>query len=172
MCGVFTMSKWPCVIACPDRRRPTEQGVVLLITLVFLILFALLGLAASRTALLEARLSGQMRAHVQSLAAAELALRECESLLSPFNTALPGMYDVSEWVPTTNLWQSVNWSNPAAVRRVSGTITGMSEPPACIAEQLDATHFRVTVRVAGSAVLFLQSHWHGERIAWAELSDE
>lgn len=147
---------------------------MLLLALVFAIMFALLGLGAGRTALIEARLAGRLRAHVQTLAAAELALRECEARLPAFNTAQPGMYDSGERVPTDMRWLSVNWNNAAAVHVVSGNITGLSEASACLVEQLDAGRYRVTAR---TGAVFLQSHWKGDdagngRTAWAELGDE
>lgn len=158
----------------PWRER--QRGVVLLITLVFILLFALLGLAAMQGAGLEARLVGQQRETLRVLAAAETGLRECEAVVPGFNSALPGMVSLVERAPHEAVWVSVNWADDAAVRVVSGTIAGVVAAPRCLVEQIDATHFRVTARAVGDSmvsVVRLQSHVDtlGRRSAWAQLVD-
>ncbi len=146
-------------------------------TLVFLILFALLGLAAMQGAGLEARLAGQQREGLRVMAAAETGLRDCEALVPTFDAALPGRVSLAERAAHEAVWVSVNWADAAAVHVVSGTITGVSAAPRCLVEQIDATHFRVTARAVGDsavAVVRLQSHVNaaGRRIAWAQLAED
>ena len=180
------MPKLHCVIVCTERacaeRMPCghgglgcgrQRGVVLLMTLVFLILFALLGLAAMQGAGLEARLAGQQRETLRVQAAAETGLRDCEAVVPGFNSALPGMVSLAERAAFEAVWVSVNWADDAAVRVVSGTIAGVAAAPRCLVEQIDATHFRVTARAVGDSqvtVVRLQSHVDaaGRRTAWAQ----
>ena len=156
--------------------RERQRGVVLLMTLVFLILFALLGLAALQGAGLEARLAGQQREGLRVMAAAEAGLRDCEAAVLGFNSALPGMVALTERAAHEAVWVSVNWDDAAAVRVVSGTITGVAAAPRCLMEQIDATHFRVTARAVGDStvtVVQLQSHVDvaGRRTGWAQLTE-
>jgi len=181
--------KLRCVIVCTERARPdrspcgrdslgsgSQRGVVLLMTLVFILLFALLGMAAMQGAGLEARLAGQQRESLRVLAAAETGLRDCEAVVPTFNSALPGMVSLAERGAHEAVWVSVNWADATAVRVVSGTITGVAAAPRCLVEQIDATHFRVTARAVGDSaatVVRLQSHADaaGRRTAWAQLPE-
>lgn len=183
------MPRLRCVIVCIERARPArgplgrgligsepQRGVVLLMTLVFLILFSLLGLAAMQGAGLEARLAGQQREGLRVLAGAETGLRDCETVavVPTFNSVLPGMVSLAERAAHEAVWVSVNWADDTAVRVVSGTMTGVAAAPRCLVEQIDATHFRVTARAVGDsavAVVRLQSHVDaaGRRMAWAQL---
>ncbi len=180
------MPRLRCVTVCTERARPArgplgrgligpepQRGVVLLMTLVFLILFSLLGLAAMQGAGLEARLAGQQREGLRVLAAAETGLRDCETVVPTFNSVLPGMVSLAERAAHEAVWVSVNWADDTAVRVVSGTMTGVAAAPRCLVEQIDATHFRVTARAVGDsavAVVRLQSHVDaaGRRTAWAQ----
>lgn|GEM_PF-2788281 len=181
------MPKSRCAIACTegaslDRsplggdllRLEPQRGVVLLMTLVFMLLFSLLGLAALQGAGLEARLAGQQRESLRVLAAAETGLRDCEAAVLTFNSDLPGMVSLAERAAFAAVWVSVNWADDAAVRVVSGTIAGVAVAPRCLVEQIDATHFRVTARAVGDSAateVRLQSHVDaaGRRTAWAQL---
>lgn len=153
-----------------------QRGVVLVMTLVFLILFALLGMAAMQSAGLEARLAGQQRETLRVLAAAETGLRDCESVVAGFNSALPGMVSLSERAASDAVWVTVNWADATAVRVVSGALTGVAAAPRCLVEQIDATHYRVTARAVGDSsvtVVRVQSFVNavGVRLAWAQLLD-
>ncbi|TSA20241.1 MAG: hypothetical protein D4R70_05810 [Betaproteobacteria bacterium] len=155
---------------------PAQRGVVLVMTLIFLVLFALLGMAAMQSAGLEARLAGQQRETLRVLAAAETGLRDCEAQVAAFNMTLPGMVALSERAASEAVWVTVNWDDAAAVRVVAGTLTGVAAAPRCLAEQIDATHYRVTARAVGDSsvtVARMQSFVNatGVRLAWAQLLD-
>ncbi len=183
------MPKLRCVTDCTDgmisgygyiEQRSLgcecQRGVVLLVTLVFLVLFALLGLAALQGAGLEARLAGQQREALRVMAAAETGLRDCEAVVPGFNSALPGMVALVERAAHEAVWVSVNWDDAAAVRVVSSAVAGVAAAPRCLVEQIDATHFRVTARAVGDSTVTmvrLQSHVDvaGRRTGWAQLMD-
>jgi type IV pilus assembly protein PilX len=153
-----------------------QRGVVLVMTLVFLVLFALLGMAAMQSAGLEARLAGQQRETLRALAAAETGLRDCEAQVAAFNMALPGMVSLSERIASEAVWVTVNWADDAAVRVVSPAVTGVTAAPRCLVEQVDATHFRVTARAVGDSTITVvrtQSFVNasGARLAWTQLLD-
>jgi type IV pilus assembly protein PilX len=68
----------------------TQQGAVLFVALVFLVLITLLGLTASSTSVLQERMTGGLRNNQLALMGAETALRSVEwSLWNASNTYTP-----------------------------------------------------------------------------------
>ena len=86
-----------------------QQGMVLIIALVFLLLLTLMALAASGRSLLQERMAGAMRSAEQAQWSAETALRGAEWLLFQGNAL--ACYDSSITVSSTvrTFRQSTGW---------------------------------------------------------------
>ncbi|AFC86571.1 pilus assembly PilX family protein [Frateuria aurantia] len=91
------------------RSRREQQGVVLVVALVFLLLLTLMALVASGRSLLQERMAGAMRSAMQAQWSAETALRGAEWQLFQGN-AVP-CYDSSRTVGSTvlNFRHATGW---------------------------------------------------------------
>jgi type IV pilus assembly protein PilX len=121
----------------PASRQRNEKGIVLLVGLIILLVMTLVGLSATRSTLLEERMSGSTTDNNVAFQAAEAALREGErSLQAPvlpsFNNS-GGRYVALEYAnpdqaPRWEQWkgsnESSNWSTNAIA------YNGMSTAPA------------------------------------------
>lgn len=78
-----------------NRHTPSriarQQGTVLLVALIMLLVMTLLGLNSMRGTSLEERMAGNWRDQIIALQAAEAALREAETVISP-GIALPTLW--------------------------------------------------------------------------------
>jgi type IV pilus assembly protein PilX len=72
----------PYVRRAPPRRRSTQRGVALAVSLILLVVAVMLGLAASRGTLLQERMSANMYDRSLAFQRAESALRSAESAIS------------------------------------------------------------------------------------------
>jgi type IV pilus assembly protein PilX len=106
----------------PINRK--ERGATLVITMIFLLILTIIGLAGMDVTGLEERMAGNMRDRNMAFQAAEAAILEGEryletevSLPLPFNGS-NGLYDI----PTNGdkNWEIIDWSSSAAVRSYSG----------------------------------------------------
>ncbi len=132
---------WPMVT---DRR---SRGAVLVVGLIFLVLLMLIGVTAYNVATQEERQSGNMRDRVRALAAAETALRYCESLLTnvvapTFTTAgTNGYYISSEGSQEVWMQPGFSWTASPTVTVPSTTLNvttvGLAQSPRCVMERLD-----------------------------------
>ena len=107
-----------------------QQGMVLVICLIMLLLLTLSGLAAMQGSTLQEKMAGNSRDSEQAFLAAEAALRGGEAFMASasgasatFNiTGTAGLYDVAtSGVPVD--WQAAatNWRNSAALSGVATT---------------------------------------------------
>lgn len=151
-----------------------QQGVVLIVSLMLLVVITLLGVSGMRNTTLDERMAGNMRDLQLAFYAAESALREAEQQikvisLPPFNNT-NGYYETD-----STLWQTIDWSSNTAVIQVSNTIPKVHEQPAYYVEEMPATpadgsleagtpqnaeNYRVTARGIGgssTAIVILQA---------------
>ncbi|MDE2140143.1 MAG: pilus assembly protein [Gammaproteobacteria bacterium] len=108
-------------IAAPTTRN-LQQGVVLIVSLVLLLVLTILGIAAIQSTSLEERMAGNQRAHQLAFEAAEAALRQGEQALNglaslpPFDGSVLGYYPNSTDASGNPLtagadWQNWNWAS-------------------------------------------------------------
>ncbi len=123
----------------PVPTKKLQRGAVLVASLLFVLILAILGVSSSQTASLELKMSANSRDGGLAFQAAEAALREAESYLS-MTDPLP-LFDGSEiglvQASTPDLdphWLSLDWSSES--RTYSGTLSGVSEPPRYLIEEL------------------------------------
>lgn len=107
-----------------------QQGMVLVICLIMLLLLTLSGLAAMQGSTLQEKMAGNSRDSEQAFLAAEAALRGGEAFMASASgasatfdtTGTAGLYDVAtSGVPVD--WQAAatNWRNSAALSGVATT---------------------------------------------------
>lgn len=70
----------------PSLGGKRQQGIVLVMALIFLVVLTVLGLSASGTAGIEALMAGSFRDRDRAFAAAEMALRDAEIRISGYHT--------------------------------------------------------------------------------------
>lgn len=145
-----------------------QDGVVLVIALIMLVITTLLALSAAQVTGLNERMAGHSRDRDRAFQAAEAALREGERVLQlavlPAFDGSGGHYPV----PTPGdppRWKTISWTG-SAIPSYGGSIVGVAAPPryiveeiatiAGVGESLDATEtaasntfYRVTARAVG-----------------------
>lgn len=102
-----------------DFSTGNENGAVLVVSLMLLLVMTLIGVTAVQTTTLEEKMSGNARDRELAFHSAEVALREGESYLG--QTALPSFNDSSGlYQPDRSLWRSVDWTDSTKVKIASG----------------------------------------------------
>lgn len=164
-----------------EQRARREQGAVLLISLMFLIVLTLLGLSAMKATTLEERMAGNSRDYNIALQAAESALRDAETDLkgtgvtvgraltittfpvnligsaTPSGCAAGGLCIIVN--ETTQLYKtaSVDWSTSGTTSVQYGqytgasSITGVSAQPRYVLELMQFADGKNKDRVSGAS---------------------
>ena len=142
--------------------RRTQQGVVLIIALVLLVIVSLLAAVSVRNAGSNEAVAGSVRTVELATEAAEIALRHCEASIlkitggtDPYTTTFAAANIATGGTPTR--WQSMNnWDSVSAVVYVlplellnqPNMLTTYKRPSECIAEQIPSAP-------AGSSALYV-----------------
>jgi type IV pilus assembly protein PilX len=161
-----------------------QQGIVLVVSLILLILITILSVSSMKNTVLEEKMAGNYKERNSAFQAAEAALRDAESYL--FTTTILPSFDNSTSANTLGLyqpasssearWESVDWTSSSQVRTFSGALSNITTSPKYIIEELPPTpvpkssietgvaqennYFRITsqaVGTAGTARVMLQS---------------
>lgn len=140
-----------------------QRGTALVMTLVFLVLLTMLGIAGINTSTLEERMAGNTKDQNLSFQAAETALRAAETWVESTTAATQlaannayGLYNPS--TSGTEVWDSVIWTGANVVTYpgvpgapAAGTLGDVSIRPKYIIELLTTEALspgtRVTVRI-------------------------
>jgi type IV pilus assembly protein PilX len=108
----------------PGRR---QQGVVLVVSLLMLMVLTMIGLAATRSTTLEERMTANQNDSAVAFQAAEAALRDGEGQLSSAsqpnysgNTA--GAYDATTMSSSID-WHTIDWKDTNKIKVYGGGIT-------------------------------------------------
>lgn len=124
--------------------RKSQDGAVLITTLMILVLLTIFGVSTMDTNILEEKMAGNMRERNVAFQSAEAALRACEGYLAtlstlpyPSNDGNTSIWDykkadpdTSNNIPWWDEWNTANWSvrsvnNPAnAVIGLGDTVNG------------------------------------------------
>lgn len=167
-----------------SRSGSAQQGAVLVVALVLLLVLTVLGVTGMRSALLEERMTGNAQDLKVAFEAGEAALRDGEAVLR--QPALPdfndddGLYQPAA-PDVAPLWETMDWTDVDAVRLYAGLddapgnlsradaryfieelppITSPGETLAADVAVDEARFYRVTARAtgaAGAATVMLQS---------------
>ncbi|MEF9997226.1 MAG: pilus assembly protein [Burkholderiaceae bacterium] len=134
------------------RAARRQTGAALVVGLILLVVLTLLGVSAYLIASQQERMAGNTRDRIRAFEAAETALRDCESVLArtgglPTFDGNGGMYTAPD-VDQPQLFQTVDWSNDAAVRVLAKPLADVARQPRCIVERV----IDIEVRPDGGAV--------------------
>ncbi len=165
----------------PVYGKPmAQQGVVLIVSLILLLLLTLIGTTGMQMTSLEEKMAGNMRdrnlafqAAESALAAGELYLKTVAPMPSPFCSKANGRFlpldkdcnsATNETVP---VWESINWDTDSVA--YTGVLSNLSASPHYIIEDMSCTtppcaagthNYRITARATGGSadtVVILQS---------------
>ncbi|MDJ0806798.1 MAG: pilus assembly protein [Gammaproteobacteria bacterium] len=126
----------------------TQQGAVLIVSLIILLVMTLIGLSAMRSTTLEERMAGNARNEESAFQAGEAALRDGEDMIQNFSPepipTADGTSDV--WIldaPDPDTTNAIAWWNEpgrdkawwdANGKAYSGSLTDLGSSPRYIAE--------------------------------------
>lgn len=116
-------------------RKKRQQGSVLIIALLFLLLLTLVGVTAMQSSTIEERMAGNARDSSIAFQAAEAALREAEDYLTqavvgPFDGS-SGLYEPAA-PDATQVWDDAGTS----WQTWGGNISGVDSQPEYVIEEL------------------------------------
>jgi len=148
------------------HQRQTQRGMVLLVSLVFLLLLTLIGLSSMQSANLQEKMAGSVSLRNQSFQAAEAALRIGESAvqLDSYSLAVCSGNQCAPPAESTvvsaaglNSTSGVTWIAAGngfyGVQNIGTTLTAVNVP-----SNTSATLYRVTaVGIVGSSRSVLES---------------
>lgn len=123
-----------------------QQGAVLAVALIFLLILTLLGVSSMKSTLLEEKMAGNMRDQSLAFQAAEAALRDGEAFIETLastggfkceektstGTSFPSCTVNGQFVSGTNLQDILKqdpWNSTNGYRTASSTINGVSSQP-------------------------------------------
>ncbi len=150
----------------PARR---QQGAVLVIALIMLLLITLASIATIRITTLDERMAGNARDRDRALQAAEAAVRTC---LKQLTVDVPSTYSGPILAPAatgTENWElASNWtggsSNSVEIDLTSAA--QLSSNPRCLVERIGTgDNYRITGRAVGgqdSTVVMLQATYSAD----------
>lgn len=142
-----------------SRRR--QDGAVLIITLIMLIVITLVTVSSVRSTTVDERMAGNARDRNKAFQAAEAAVQNCLAMVNAHS--FPGTVQTPALPPNPPLWDvEANWETSAAASYpIPMTDAQLAEDPRCLVETLSSTgSFRVTGRAVGSSadtVVMLQA---------------
>lgn len=151
----------------PLQQRQAQRGMVLLVSLVFLLLLTLIGLSSMQSANLQEKMAGSVSLRNQSFQAAEAALRVGESAVQLDSYALAVCSGTTQCLPPAessvvnsagfNSTSGVTWIATGngfyGVQNIGTTLTAVNVP-----SNTSATLYRVTaVGIAGNSRSVVES---------------
>ena len=129
-------------------NKPTtlhqQSGIVLMLSLIFLILLTLLAISGMQGTILQERMAGNTRDRMLALEAAETALRTAADILgTPGLPSGTGMYMTPSTSPaaaytSTQQWDAYPWASAAATL-ATGTVSGVAQQPQYVIERMTTT---------------------------------
>lgn len=122
-----------------------QQGMVLVVGLIMVLLITIIGLAAIRGSGLQESMAGNMRDRNIAFQAAESALREGEAIVSPSNAVLPAFGCLDGTGVCTDLssspeksviyWAATDWKKTA--KETTLDFDDVTNPPRYLVEELE-----------------------------------
>jgi type IV pilus assembly protein PilX len=153
-----------------------QRGSALIISLIFLLLLTIIGVAGMQSATMQERMAGNTRDRNVAFQAAEGAMRGAEDVLAaatlpPFNNTEAGYRLPLSQAGKGEYWMTYDWKGVAGTDSGSQAYTtrsyaGVAEPPRYVVEQLpsiskvgesvklgpleESGFYRITTRAVGS----------------------
>jgi len=128
-------------LLCKDYPQPRQDGSVLLISLVMLLILTIVGISAMRNTTLEEKMAGNMRDKGLSFQAAEATLRAAEKYIEDnivstvaFDTdGSDGLYDKTDMY----IWKNINWDGDDSLENSDfDSDYNVAEPPRFIVQHI------------------------------------
>jgi type IV pilus assembly protein PilX len=161
------------------RKPKAQQGVVLIVSLILLLLMTLIGTTGMQVTSLEEKMAGNMRdrnlafqAAESALAAGEYYLENVITIPSSFCSKANGRYDHITAACTAiafPIWENINWDNNDSTL-YNGVLSHLSANPRYIIEDMGCLpppaacpgihNYRITARASGGStdtVVILQT---------------
>jgi type IV pilus assembly protein PilX len=160
--------------------RSRQQGVTLIVALIFLAILTLLGITVARTTSLEERMAGNTRDRDIAFQSAESALRDAAADLpgfidpaDPFDGSTAGLLDATG-APHANsqaYWNEYDWAGASQESSVAfdASVGAIPSPRYVVEKRPDSgdladpiQHFRITARGVGAnpnTVVILQAEY-------------
>jgi type IV pilus assembly protein PilX len=152
--------------AAPPHR---QQGVTLVISIIFLLMLSMIGLWSATNNGLQERMAGNSRSRDLALEAAEAALKYAENSAatwrtSPFDGSAKGLLTYDATLSNDAVyWRDANrWTN--ALQVPAGTVNQVAAQPYYVIEKMPSVgtveYYRITAKGIGgesSSLVILQS---------------
>jgi len=138
-----------------NRRMARENGSVLIVSLIMLLLLTLVAVAGMQGTILQERMTGNLRDRDLAFQAAEAALREAEAFIrnNPTPTTIydntNGLYQVN--AANTPDWSTRNTSAGNGARTYGGNFPGVAAQPIYYIEEISSVQPAGTETEAGTA---------------------
>lgn len=126
-----------------NQPREGQQGVALIMAMVFLMILTIIGVTVMSTTSLQEKMAGNVQDKHSAFQAAESALRDAEATVDtwlavptgfPANT---GGYYLPQPANQPPWWETVDWTpGGTGALDIAGTIAGVSKQPTYIIEDL------------------------------------
>ncbi len=128
------------------KHQPRQNGAVLVVALIFLLILTILGVSSMRSTVLEEKMAGNMRDQSLAFQAAEAALRDGEAFINTLastggfkcqektgtGSSFPGCSYNGQFITGTNLNDILEqdpWNSTNGYVTASSTINGVSVQP-------------------------------------------
>lgn len=118
-----------------------QQGSVLIISLILMVVLTILGVSGMKTSLLEEKMAGNLRDSQLAFQAAEATLKQAEQYIDDNIVSIvhfdddgsDGLYDTS----TQKLWETIAWDDNDSIANANfGTGYSINTPPRFIVQHL------------------------------------
>lgn len=125
--------------AHPINTPKAQQGVVLIVGLIMVLLISLVALAAIRGSGLQELMAGNVRDRNLAFQAAEAGLREAEARLNQsglpsFNGSEVGFVEALDGSTNSGYWDTYNWASQSV--QTSLSLDGVSQAPRYVVEKV------------------------------------
>lgn len=138
-----------------------QQGVTLIVALIFLSILALLGVTVAQTTQLEERMASNTRDRDLAFQATEAALTWASKNLATLGPAAPLINTADN--DDAVYWNAYNWAGATQLTAANITVNGLAAYPQLIVQRRGTTNnYRVTSRGVGassSSVVILQAEY-------------
>jgi len=171
----------------PEQPRNRQQGAVLVVSLLFLLVLTMLGVSTMRSNAMEERMSGNLRDRNLAFQAAEAALRDAENFIEGIVSVgafdgTSGLYGTANDEP--DFFSAASWAENRSRGYTGTAINGVSTQPRYIIKFVNESsasggdsgpignygdastatirRFRITARGTGgsnNSVVILQNHY-------------
>lgn len=141
--------------------RKSQNGVTLIVALIFLAIMSLLGVTVAQTTQLEERMAGNTRDRDLAFQATEAALKWASVNLATLSAAAPTIDPTAD--DDSVYWNAYDWSTATQLTAANITVNGVAAYPQIVVQRRGTLgQYRVTSRGVGAtsnSVVILQAEY-------------